>query len=136
MSALDMSMFNNRKYIDTLNIYKTKIESEKGTTCEEQENKLYDGFDDTKRILLELGIIKRKLEDNDELYVRYNEYYQEIVSFFKVVSLTKTIIPQIKQMIVLLDIACGLRVHLYSAIPSLLEIYKEEYANEFERAYC
>ena len=135
MSSLDMSMFNNKKYIDTLKLYEEKIVHERGTTCEEQEEKLYAGFDDRKRILLELGIIKRKLDESDSLYLQYNEFYQRIVSDFMVISLTKAVIPQIKQMIVLLDMACGIRLHLYSAIPGLLEIYKEEYANEFERAY-
>ena len=136
MSSLDMSMFNNKKYIDTLKLYKEKIEQERNATCEEQEEKLYAQFDEKKRILLELGIIKRKLDESEELYMRYNEFYQEIISRFMVISLTESVIPEIKQMIVLLDIACGIRIHLYSAIPNLLEKYKEEYADEFKRAYC
>ena len=135
MSSLDMSMFSNKKYIDTLKLYEEKIVNERGVSCEEQEDKLYDGFDDKKRILLELGIIKRKLAENPELYMKYNEVYQSLLSDYMVISLTKSIIPQIKQMIVLLNIACGIRVHLYSAIPSLLERYKEEYIDEYKRAH-
>ena len=135
MSSLDMSMFSNKKYIDTLKLYEDKIVNERGVSCEEQEEKLYAGFDDKKRILLELGIIKRKLAEKPELYMKYNELYQKIISDFMVISLTKSIIPRIKQMIVLLNIACGTRVHLYSAIPGLLEKYKEEYKDEHKRAH-
>ncbi len=134
MSSLDMSMFSNKKYIDTLELYKRKIEQERNTTCAEQEDKLYAGFDEKKRILLELGIIKRAMDKSEELYMRYSEFYKKILSQYMVISLTQSVIPEIKQMIVLLNIACGIRVHLYSAIPGLLEKYKEAYANEFKRA--
>ncbi len=134
MASLDMSMFSNEKYIDTLKSYEDKIVNERGTTCEEQEEKLYANFDDRKRILLELGIIKRKLEESASLYMRFSAFYKQILADYMVISLTESIIPKIKQMIVLLDIACGLRVHLYSAIHGLLEKYKEEYTDEYKRA--
>ena len=132
MSKVDYSIVDE-KYYDTLCAYEEKIRNEKKVSCEEQENRLFSGFDDRQRILLELGVLKRTIEKDNELYMKYSNYFQDILSKYMVIELTSSVIPEVKEMIVLLDVACGLRIHLYSALPTIKEKLERKDDDEIQR---
>ena len=76
---------------------------------------------------MELRLIKRSMDTDIKRFMLYNDYYNEIISKLEILNLTREIIPEIKSMILLLDLSLDLPIHLYSAIPILLEYIKENY---------
>lgn len=122
--------YKKELYFDVLKKYYKKIESSNMDTCANQEDKLFNNIDDVKRIKYELKIIKTALIKDVEMYLLYIDLYNKLVSLLSVSSITKEVIPDIKEIIVLFDLLLDLPVHLYSVIPGMLGKYEEELGND------
>ena len=119
-----MNSLKNTIYEKILNSY-YKAFMENNVDFGDFEDKLFNNISDKKRIVFELELINKVLKNDSKKYFLYNDYYEEIASKIKVVDLTDIVIPEIKKMIVNLDLRLGLPVHLYSVIPLLKEELKE-----------
>ena len=91
------------------------------------EDNIFKNYSEMKKIDIEVRRINKALEANTGLMYKYYDYINDIKKDIEVVPLAEKVYsPKVKTKIVALDIAIGLPIGLYTAIPLLNEEIQKE----------